>query len=246
MIQNIDLKNFELATVNPNNKVWKASDLFCLWANNIQTVAGFSLISALYLIYDLDAGIVLLGSLIASILIYIFASLIGHPSQKHGIPFPVLLRMSMGLIGARYIGLLRSIIGIFMFGIQTFFISKSIVYLIRIFIFSLDKNILEHQIFLSFFIGLNLIDWISLVFTFILQYLIFTNGQRFNKNFLKFSAYFVYIGLIVFLIILISENYSEVFKSLKLSTESSDMISKSNILPLISVTGTLFAYFSNI
>ena len=100
----------------------------------------------------------------------------------------------MGANGARYVGMLRGIVGIFMFGIQTFFISKSIVYLIRIFIFSLDKNILEHQIFLSFFIGLNLIDWISLVFTFILQYLIFTNGQRFNKNFLKFSAYFVYIG----------------------------------------------------
>jgi len=243
--QNIELKNFELATVNPNNKTWETSDLFCFWANNIQTVLGFSLIASLYLIYDLNSGIVLLGSLIASLMIYVLVSLIGHPSQKHGIPFPVMLRMSMGLVGAKYIGLLRGIVGIFMFGVQTYFISKSISYLIRIFIYyNIDNQILESELLLTFFLGLNIIDWLSLILSFYIQYLFFTNGQIFNKNFLKFSAIFVYVGLIIFLIILISENYNEVFQSLKLNTDSKDMISKINLLPLIVVTGTIFAYFS--
>ena len=150
MSHNIDLRNFELATVNPSNKNWEASDLFCFWANTIQTVIGFSLIASLYLIYDLNSGIVLLGSLVASLMIYILVSLIGHPSQKHGIPLPVLLRMSMGLSGAKYIGFIRAVVGIFMFGVQTFFISKSIGYLIRIFIFNVDDTILEEEIFLIF------------------------------------------------------------------------------------------------
>ena len=245
MNQNIELKNFELVTVNPNNKTWETSDLFCFWANNIQTVLGFSLIASLYLIYDLNSGIVLLGSLIASLMIYVLVSLIGHPSQKHGIPFPVMLRMSMGLVGAKYIGLLRGIVGIFMFGVQTYFISKSISYLIRIFIYyNIDNQILESELLLTFFLGLNIIDWLSLILSFYIQYLFFTNGQIFNKNFLKFSAIFVYVGLIIFLIILISENYNEVFQSLKLNTDSKDMISKINLLPLIVVTGTIFAYFS--
>ena len=245
MSQNIELKNFELVTVNPNNKTWGTSDLFCFWANTVQTVLGFSLIASLYLIYDLNFGIVLLGSLIASLMIYVLVSLIGHPSQKHGIPFPVMLRMSMGLIAAKYIGFLRGVVGIFMFGVQTYFISKSISYLIRIFIYyNLDKQILENELFLSFFLELNIIDWLSLILSFYIQYLIFTNGQIFNKNFLKFSAIFVYLGLIIFLIILISENYNEVFQSLKLNTDSKDMISKINIMPLIVITGTIFAYFS--
>ena len=54
MSHNIDLRNFELATVNPSNKNWEASDLFCFWANTIQTVIGFSLIASLYLVYDLS------------------------------------------------------------------------------------------------------------------------------------------------------------------------------------------------
>ena len=51
-----------------------------------------------------------------------------------------------------------------MFGIQTFFISKSITYLIRIFIYyNLDSQILDGQVFLAFFLGLNIIDWTSLI-----------------------------------------------------------------------------------
>ena len=104
-------------------------------ANSIQTIAGFALIASLYLIYNLSTVLVLTSSLAASILIYFFISLIGKPSQKHGLPFPVMLRISMGLNGAKYLSLLRFVIGVFMFGIQTFFISKSITYLIRIFIY---------------------------------------------------------------------------------------------------------------
>ena len=52
-----------------------------------------------------------------------------------------------------------------MFGIQTFFISKSITYLIRIFIYyNLDSQMLDGQVFLAF-LGLNIIDWISLILT---------------------------------------------------------------------------------
>ena len=245
MSQNIELKNFELATVNPSNKTWTSADLFCFWANNIQTIAGFALISSLYLIYNLSSYLVLSSSIAASILVYFFISLIGHPSQKHGLPFPVLMRMSMGLKGARYLSLLRSIVGIFMFGIQTYFISKSITYLTRIIIYYIfDPQILENEFVLEFFLGLNVIDWFSLIVTFFIQFFLFTNGQRYNQGFLKFSAIFVYFGLIFFFIMLIAENSTQIFQSLKSNTTSTDLISKSNVMPFFILTGTIFSYFS--
>ena len=245
MSQNIELKNFELATVNPNNKTWTSADLFCFWANSIQTIAGFALISSLYLIYNLSSYLVLSSSIAASILVYFFISLIGHPSQKHGLPFPVLMRMSMGLNGARYLSLLRSIVGIFMFGIQTYFISKSITYLTRIIIYYIfDPQILESEFVLEFFLGLNVIDWFSLIVTFFIQFFLFTNGQRYNQGFLKFSAIFVYFGLIFFFVMLISENSTQIFQSLKSNTTSTDLISKSNVMPFFILTVTIFSYFS--
>ena len=73
-------------------------------------------------------------------MVFFLCNLIGRPSQSHGIPFPVLLRTSLGISGAKYIALLRGLVGIFMFGVQTFFISKSFGYLIRIAIIHLTNH----------------------------------------------------------------------------------------------------------
>ena len=52
--------------------------------------------------------------------VYLFSYLIGKPSQKFGLPFVVLLRSSLGFRGAKYFGLIRCLVGIFLFGIQSF------------------------------------------------------------------------------------------------------------------------------
>ena len=238
-----NLINWEIVSVNPNDKNWNWKDLFCFWAVSIQSVIGFSLIASLYLVYDLNFFVVLFGGLIASLLALIFSTIIGKPSQKHGLPFPVILRSSSGVIGAKYIAMIRGIVGIFMFGVQTFFISKAIGYLLRIFIFSVNSEIMDNEIFLTFFMGMNLLDIISFIFTLYIQYILFSKGQRLIRSIIKFSSYFVYFGLIIFLI-LITENFQEVIKAAELSLSFSNFISKSNIYPLMSVTGTLFAFFS--
>ena len=238
-----NLINWEIVSINPNDKNWNWKDLFCFWAVSIQSVIGFSLIASLYLVYDLNFFVVLFGGLIASLLALIFSTIIGKPSQKHGLPFPVILRSSSGVIGAKYIAMIRGIVGIFMFGVQTFFISKAIGYLLRIFIFSINSEIMDNEIFLTFFMGMNLLDIISFIFTLYIQYIFFSKGQRLIRSIIKFSSYFVYFGLIIFLI-LITENFQEVIKAAELSLSFSNFISKSNIYPLMSVTGTLFAFFS--
>ncbi len=238
-----NLINWEIVSINPNDKNWNWKDLFCFWAVSIQSVIGFSLIASLYLVYDLNFFVVLFGGLIASLLALIFSTIIGKPSQKHGLPFPVILRSSSGVIGAKYIAMIRGIVGIFMFGVQTFFISKAIGYLLRIFIFSINSEIMDNEIFLTFFMGMNLLDIISFIFTLYIQYILFSKGQRLIRSIIKFSSYFVYFGLMIFLI-LITENFQEVIKAAELSLSFSNFISKSNIYPLMSVTGTLFAFFS--
>ena len=242
--EKFQIRNWELVSINPNNRNWTWANYFNLWAVNTQSIIGFSLVASLYILYDLNSFAVLTGCLIAGLLVYFFANLIGKTSQNSGLSFPVILRLSMGFNGARYVGMLRGLVGIFMFGVQTFFISKSLGYLIRIFIYEIETQILYNEILLFFFFGMNLIDWVSLIITFFLQFYLFTNGQIVNRKFISFSAIFVYIGLSVFLIIIVSENYNELVNSLKLSTNTKNFIAKENIFPIISITGTMFAYFS--
>ena len=239
-----NLINWELVSINPNDKNWDWKDLFCFWGNNIQSVIGFSLIASLYLVYELNVFVVLFGSLIASVFIYFFANLIGKPSQKYGLPFSVILRSSLGIKGAKYIALFRGLVGIFMFGIQTYFLSRLFSFLIRISIFSFDGTILDHDVFLIFLLGLNIIDWVSFVFTIILQAFLFSKSHQFNRYIIRFSAVIVYSGMLIFFLVVLLYDVKVVSAAFVDIFSINNLFDKANLVPLITVAGTVFAYFS--
>ena len=238
------LINWDLVSVNPNDKNWDWKDLFCFWGVNIQSIIGFSLIASLYLIYDLNALVVFFGSIIGSLFVYFFSNWIGKPSQKFGLPFVVLLRSSLGISGAKYFGFIRGLVGIFMFGIQTYFLSKAFNYLIRIVIFYFEPSLLDQDILLMFFLGLNLIDWASFVVAILLQTYLFSLGMIFNRKLIKFSAITVYSGMLLFFFTVLLNDVkfsSYVFVN---SLNYDNFINANNLGPLITVAGTVFAYFS--
>jgi len=238
------LSNWELVSVNPNDKNWDWKDLFFFWGNNIQSVIAFSLIGSLYLVYELNVFVVLFGTLIGSFFVYLFANLIGKPSQKYGLSFPVILRSSLGVIGAKYFGLIRGLVGLFMFGIQTYFLSKLFSYIIRIIIFSYDNAAIDLDIFLVFLLGLNIIDWVSFIFTISLQAFLFSKSHHFNRSIIKFSALIVYSGMLLFFLVVLLYDVKIVSAAFADIFSFNNLIDRNNIIPLLTVAGTIFSYFS--
>ena len=241
---NDSLINWELVSVNPNDKKWEWLDLFCFWGSNIQSVIAFSLIGALYLVYELNVFIVLCGTLIGSIFVYFLANLIGKPSQKYGLPFPVILRSSFGVKGAKYFALLRGLVGIFMFGIQTYFLSRLFSYLIRISIFSFDNTLLDQNVFLVFLLGLNVIDWVAFTLTLVLQVFLFSKSHQFNRSIIKFSAITVYSGMFFFFLVVLLHDVKTTSAAFNDIFLINNVFDSKNFAPLITVAGTIFAYFS--
>ena len=238
------LSNWDLVTVNPNYKTWDWKDLFCFWGVNVQSIIGFSLIASLYTIYSLNTFVVFFGTIIGSVLVYFFTNLIGKPSQKFGLPFSVLLRSSLGFRGAKFFALIRCSVGIFMFGIQTYFLSKAIGYLIRILIFTIDNSLLDQEIFLTFLLGLNIIDWISFTLVIIFQALMFSVGMQFNKKLINISAISVYAGMIIFFFVVFLADIKITSKAFLEILNFKNFLDISNLVPLLTVAGTIFAYFS--
>ena len=236
--------NWELVSVNPNDKIWNWKDLFFFWGVNIQSVIAFSLITSLYLVYELNIFVVFFGTLIGSFFVYFFANLIGKPSQKYGLPFSVILRSSLGVNGAKYFSIFRALVGLFMFGVQTYFLSKLLSYLIRIFIFSFDNTLMDKDFFLIFLLGLNIIDWAAFTVTVIMQAFFFSKGHKFNRSIIKFSALTVYSGMLLFFLVVF-------LNDVKITTAAfSNIFSTNNVFdfnvlfPLLTIAGTVFAYFS--
>ena len=238
------LSNWDLVTVNPNYKTWDWKDLFCFWGVNVQSIIGFSLIASLYTIYSLNTFVVFFGTIIGSVLVYFFTNLIGKPSQKFGLPFSVLLRSSLGFRGAKLFALIRSSVGIFMFGIQTYFLSKAIGYLIRILIFTIDNSLLDQEIFLTFLLGLNIIDWISFTLVIIFQASMFSVGMQFNKKLINISAITVYTGMIIFFFVVFLADIKITSKAFLEILNLKNFLDINNLVPLLTVAGTIFAYFS--
>ena len=238
------LSNWDLVTVNPNYKTWDWKDLFCFWGVNVQSIIGFSLIASLYTIYSLNTFVVFFGTIIGSVLVYFFTNLIGKPSQKFGLPFSVLLRSSLGFRGAKFFAFIRCSVGIFMFGIQTYFLSKAIGYLIRILIFTIDNSLLDQEIFLTFLLGLNIIDWISFTLVIIFQALMFSVGMQFNKKLINISAISVYVGMIIFFFVVFLADIKITSKAFLEILNFKNFLDINNLLPILTVAGTIFAYFS--
>ena len=238
------LVNWDLVTVNPNNKNWNWKDLFFFWGINIQSIIGFSLIASLYLVYSLNSFVVFFGTILGVLLVYLFSNLIGIPSQKFGLPFVVILRSSLGIKGAQFFGLFRGLVGIFMFGIQTYFLSKAIGYLIRIIFFSFDVSILDQEIFLIYLLSLNIIDWGSILFAILIQVFLFSAGMNFNKKLIKISAITVYLGMLLFFFSVLLNDVKFTTKVFLNILDFSNFFDANNLIPIITVGGTMFAYFS--
>ena len=237
------LINWDLVTVNPNDKNWDWKDLFCFWGINIQSIIGFSLIVSLYLIYSLNTFVVFFGTILGSLLVYFFSNLIGKPSQKFGLPFVVLLRSSLGFRGAKYFGLIRFLVGVFLFGIQTYFLSKAFGYLIRISIFYFNPSLLDQELFIIFLLGMNIIDWVALIISIFLQVFLFSRGMNFNRKLINISALTVYFGMILFFFSVLLSDVKFTSSAFLNALDLSNFIDINNLGPIITVAGTTFAYF---
>ena len=238
------LSNWDLVTVNPNYKTWNWKDLFCFWGVNIQSIIAFSLIASLYIVYDLNTFVVFFGTILGSSFVYLFSNFIGKPSQKFGIPFAVFLRSSLGFKGAKYFGLLRALVGIFMFGVQTYILSKAVGYLIRILIFSIDSSLLDIDIFSFFLLGIDIIDWISFSAVIIFQTLMFSVGINFNKRLINYSSIAVYGGMIIFFFGVLLSDVKLTSQAFAELLDYKNLLNNENIFALLSVAGAIFAYFS--
>ena len=238
------LSNWDLVSVNPNYKTWNWKDLFCFWGVNVQSLIGFSLIASLYLMYNLNAFVVFFGTILGSFFVYLFSNIIGKPSQKFGLPFAVLLRSSLGFNGAKFFGLIRSLVGIFLFGIQTYFLSKIFVYLIRILLFTIDESILHQNIFIFYYFGLNIIDWSAIFIAIIFQTLLFSVGIQYNKKLINYSAIAVYVGMICFFFVVFLSDVKITAQAFSNIINLDNFLDINNLAPLLTVAGAIFAYFS--
>jgi NCS1 family nucleobase:cation symporter-1 len=93
-------------------------------------------------------------------------------------------------------------------------------------------------------LGLNAIDWVAFILTMILQILLFSKSHKFNRIVIRFSAITVYLGMLLFFLIILLYDVKLVSIAFVDIFSLTNVYDKNNIAPLITVAGTIIAYFS--
>jgi NCS1 family nucleobase:cation symporter-1 len=193
MSRSKSLYNADLAPTPSNKKNWGWFEIFNVWANDVQSLFGYTLAASLFLASGLNGWAVFLALILAGFFIMWLVNLSGKPSVKHGIPYPVFARVSMGVFGANFPAMARGLVAMFWYGAQTYAASTAVALLIT----GITGNPGTEM-----FLGMTGVMWVSFIFVSAFQVYLFWQGVDLVKKFLNFAGPAVYVVMVLLMLVI--------------------------------------------
>lgn len=190
------LANEDLAPLKKQK--WTSYNIFAFWMSDVHSVGGYITAGSLFAL-GIASWQVLLALVIGIVIVQVFANLVAKPSQKTGVPYPVINRAIFGIKGANIPAIIRGLIAIAWYGVQTYLAAASLNIVFLKFIPG-SAALLE-----SSFLGLSTLGWISYAILWVAQAALFWNGMETIRHFIDWAGPAVYVVMIILAIYLVSE-----------------------------------------
>ena len=113
--------NDDIAPTKASQRTWSRWNVASLWVGMAICVPTYTLGGVLTAYFGLSVSEALWTILIANVIVLIPLTLNAFPGTRYGIPCPVVLRASFGIIGSNVPSLVRAIVACGWFGVQTLF-----------------------------------------------------------------------------------------------------------------------------
>jgi nucleobase:cation symporter-1, NCS1 family len=192
------LYNHDLAPVPLDKRTWTGYSIFAMWMSDVHSVGGYTFAASLFLL-GISGWQVLIALTVGILLVYMLMNWVGKPSCVHGIPFPVMARVSMGVMGANLAAVIRGVVGIVWYGVQTYFASKAVATLLVLF-FPSALSLRDVS-----FLRLDGLGWIGFLFMWIFQLVIFQRGMETIRKFIDFCGPAVYVVMFALMAWILSQ-----------------------------------------
>src|ERR1700760_4667733 len=149
------LTNEDLAPLRKQS--WGSYNIFAFWMSDVHSVGGYVTAGSLFAL-GLASWQVLVALLVGISIVYFLCNLVAKPSQQAGVPYPVVCRSPFGVLGANIPAIIRGLIAVAWYGIQTYLASAALdVVLLKLFHgLAPLANVHTHG-----FLGLPALGWIS-------------------------------------------------------------------------------------
>jgi NCS1 family nucleobase:cation symporter-1 len=181
------LTNEDLAPL-PEQR-WGSYNFFAFWMSDVHSVGGYVTAGSLFAL-GLAAWQVLVALLIGITIVYALCNLVARPSQATGTPYPVISRVAFGVLGANIPAIIRGLIAVAWYGIQTYLASASLV----VVALKLWPGLAPYSdVAAHGFAGLSLLGWAAFLAMWVLQAAVFWNGMEAIRKFIDFCGPAVYV-----------------------------------------------------
>jgi nucleobase:cation symporter-1, NCS1 family len=157
--------------------------------SDVHSVGGYVTAGSLFAL-GLASWHVLVALLIGIVIVSVFCNLVAKPSQATGVQYPVICRSVFGVLGANIPAIIRGLIAVAWYGIQTYLASAALdVLLLKLFRgLAPYADVNQHG-----FLGLPFLGWGSFLLLWVLQACVFWRGMESIRKFIDFSGPAVYV-----------------------------------------------------
>jgi NCS1 family nucleobase:cation symporter-1 len=191
------LANEDLAPLK--KQTWGSYNIFAFWMSDVHSVGGYVTAGSLFAL-GIASWQVLLSLIIGIVIVQFFTNLVAKPSQKTGVPYPVINRAIFGIKGANIPAIVRGLIAMAWYGVQTFLAAESLNIIFLKFIPGTQTLVTDYS-----FLGLSALGWISYAILWIAQAALFWNGMETIRKFIDFAGPAVYVVMIILAIYMVSQ-----------------------------------------
>jgi nucleobase:cation symporter-1, NCS1 family len=202
------LYNEDLAPTT--ERTWGTYSLFAMWMSDVHSIGGYTFAAGLFVL-GLLAWQVFVALVVGIVIVFFLMNLTGFAGQRTGAPFPVIARISFGVFGANLPALIRAIIAIAWYGIQTWLASVAVVVL-ALSLWPGLKPWTEGG-----FLGLSPLGWAAFAVMWVLQLMVIRRGMETVRRFQDWAGPAIWVVMFVLAIWIVVKAGSGF--SLNLSTQ---------------------------
>jgi nucleobase:cation symporter-1, NCS1 family len=167
---------------------WRTWELFAWWMSAWHSLAGYAVAVGL-LVLGLTGWQMAIALVVGIAIIYFASNMMGVAGQKVGVPFPVFARASFGVYGANIPALLRAVVAVAWYGINTY-LASAVVMILTLKIWPGTKSLT-----VTSFLGLSTLGWICFLVLWVAQLIVLHRGMETVRKVSNFAGPAIWVAM---------------------------------------------------
>ena len=217
----------------PTKQTWNWYNIFAFWMSDVHSAGGYIFAGTLFSL-GLAGWQVFVSLIVGIVIIQGLANIIGVPSQKLAVPFPVISRMTYGVFGANIPALIRGGIAVVWYGIQTYLASAALM-IVVLYEWPDLVSLTEDSI-----LGLSTLGWYCFAAMWFLQTALFLCNMEAIRRFMDWAGPIVYIAMLVLMVLIVRE---AAWENISFSLTEKEMSASETIWTMIVGAALVVSYF---